>query len=82
MQKYARQGHLTPVDQEQVPVYGRIAEFMLNDPIDGEQSIIPELIRSGGPIPKGSEGRRGASASASTGTGSKLESDAMATISG
>ena len=54
--KYARQGHLTPVDQEQVPVYGRIAEFMLNDPIDGEQSIIPELIRSAGPIPKGSEG--------------------------
>ena len=56
--KYARQGHLTPVDQEQVPVYGRIAEFMLNDPIDGEQSIVPELIRSGGPIPKGTKATR------------------------
>lgn len=49
----------TALSAELGPVYHRIAEFILNDPIDGEQSIIPQLLRSGASLPKGSKpGRR------------------------
>src|SRR5262249_14118652 len=37
----------SPLSKELHPVYHRIAEFMLNDPINGEQSIIPKLITTG-----------------------------------
>jgi hypothetical protein len=37
----------TSVTAELKPVYHRIAEFILNDPVNGEQSIIPKLITSG-----------------------------------
>jgi hypothetical protein len=43
----------TALSAELRPVYHRIAEFVLNDPIDGEQSIIPKLIGSGENLPKG-----------------------------
>ncbi len=34
-------------------VYEHIAQFMLNSPIDGEQSVVPKLIKSGDTLPKG-----------------------------
>lgn len=43
----------TTLTVELKPVYHRIAEFVLNDPVDGEQSIIPKLIGSGASLPKG-----------------------------
>ncbi|MFZ0871460.1 MAG: DUF4157 domain-containing protein [Rhodanobacter sp.] len=35
------------------PVYNRIAQFILNTPIDGEQSVIPRLITTSDTLPKG-----------------------------
>jgi len=35
------------LDAQLSPVYHRIAEFMLNTPINGEQSIIPKIITQG-----------------------------------
>lgn len=40
------------------PVYNRIAQFILNSPIDGEQSIIPKLITTGDTLPKGGKATR------------------------
>ena len=40
------------------PVYTRIAQFILNNPIDGEQSIIPKLITTGETLPKGQKSSR------------------------
>lgn len=48
----------TRLSTELRPVYHRIAEFILNDPIDGEQSIIPKLITSGTSLPKGGKPTR------------------------
>ena len=48
----------TALSVELGPVYTNIAEFMLNDPIDGEQSIIPSLIGSGENLPKGGKANR------------------------
>jgi len=45
-------------DKEIGPVYPRIAEFILNDPIDGEQSIIPKLIMTMKNLPKDATGGR------------------------
>ena len=45
-------------DKEIGPVYPRIAEFILNDPIDGEQSIIPKLITTMKNLPKDATGGR------------------------
>ena len=44
-------------DKEIGPVYPRIAEFILNDPIDGEQSIIPKLITTMKNLPNATGGR-------------------------
>ena len=52
------QGTETTLSTELRPVYHNIAEFMLNDPIDGEQSIIPKLIGSGDSLPKGGKPTR------------------------
>ena len=35
-------------DELLTPVYDRIAEFILNDPVNGQQSIIPQIITQGG----------------------------------
>jgi hypothetical protein len=40
------------------PVYNRIAQFILNSPIDGEQSIIPKLITTGDTLPQGGKATR------------------------
>ncbi len=48
----------TTLSKELRPVYHRIAEFILNDPIGGEQSIIPKLIGSGSSLPKGGKPTR------------------------
>jgi hypothetical protein len=41
----------TAFDNEIRPVYHRIAAFVLNDPVGGEDSIIPKLITSGAVLP-------------------------------
>lgn len=46
------------VDKEVGPVYTRIAEFILNDPIDGQQSVIPKLITTGKNLPATSTATR------------------------
>jgi len=38
----------TSLDTQLGPVYNRIAEFMLNSPVGGQQSIIPKNITQGG----------------------------------
>jgi hypothetical protein len=43
------------LDAELKPVFHRIAEFILNDPIDGEQSIIPKIITTGSNLPASSK---------------------------
>jgi Domain of unknown function (DUF4157) len=48
----------TQLSKEVGPVYTRIAQFILNSPIDGEQSIIPKLITTGQPLPKGQKSSR------------------------
>jgi len=63
-------------DKETGPVYPRIAEFMLNDPIDGEQSIIPKLITTGKNLPKDAAGGK-ADRVAQYWDRLKSESDAM-----
>jgi hypothetical protein len=63
-------------DKETAPVYPRIAEFMLNDPIDGEQSIIPKLITTGNNLPKDAAGGK-ADRVAQYWDRLKAESDAM-----
>jgi hypothetical protein len=40
------------------PIYNRIAQFILNSPIDGEQSIIPKLIATGDTLPQGGNATR------------------------
>jgi hypothetical protein len=45
------QAGTSEADKETLPVYKRIAEFILNDPIDGDQSIIPRLIKTGANLP-------------------------------
>lgn len=52
------QSGTSAADKETGPVYKRIAEFILNDPIDGEQSIIPKLITTGKNLPKDATGGR------------------------
>jgi hypothetical protein len=51
-------GKLTKLSQELFPVYHHIAEFILNEPIDGEQSIVPKLITSGKSLPQGGKSTR------------------------
>ena len=51
-------GSETNLSTELRPVYHRIAEFILNDPIDGEQSIIPKLIASDQNLPAKSKASR------------------------
>ena len=51
-------GSETNLSTELRPVYHRIAEFILNDPIDGEQSIIPKLIASEQNLPAKSKASR------------------------
>jgi hypothetical protein len=46
------------MDAQLAPVYHHIAEFMLNDPIGTEQSIIPTVIGSGGGMTATSTGGR------------------------
>lgn len=46
------------VDREVGPVYTNIATLMLNDPIDGHQSIIPVLITQGKNLPSTSNATR------------------------
>lgn len=47
------------IDAQTAPVYHRIAEFILNSPIGSQQSIVPTLITSNGPLQAGgSTGRR------------------------
>jgi hypothetical protein len=51
-----RSKQLNPVRLLQLelqPVYNRIAQFILNSPIGGEQSIIPKLITTGSTLPPG-----------------------------
>ncbi len=48
----------TALSKELGPVYTRIAQFILNSPIDGEQSIIPKLITTGETLPKGQKSSR------------------------
>lgn len=48
----------TQLSKEVGPVYTRIAQFILNNPIDGEQSIIPKLITTGETLPKGQKSSR------------------------
>ncbi len=48
----------TTLSKELRPVYHRIAEFILNDPIDGEQSVIPKTITTDANLPKGSKVNR------------------------
>ena len=53
--------HLNPtrlLQLELQPVYNRIAKFILNSPIDGEQSIIPKLITTGDTLPQGGKATR------------------------
>ena len=57
----------TPFDIEIRPVYHRIAAFILNEPIGGKDSIIPELITPGRCSPT-RPARAAATASASTTT--------------
>ncbi|MBA2372638.1 MAG: hypothetical protein H0V74_00345 [Chloroflexi bacterium] len=48
------------IDVQTGPVYHRIAEFIINRPIGGQQSIIPTLLRPGQPLTAGGPtGRRG-----------------------
>jgi hypothetical protein len=58
MHEGEERGSETALSRELRPVYHRIAEFILNDPIDGEQSIIPKLIGSGENLPKGGQATR------------------------
>src|SRR4029453_15785424 len=51
-------GRATRLSIELLPVYNRIADFMLNEPIDGKASAIPELIGSGDNLPKGGKATR------------------------
>jgi hypothetical protein len=46
------------LDAELGPVFHKIAEFVLNDPIDGEQSIVPNVITSGTNLPASSKATR------------------------
>ncbi len=46
------------LQSELQPVYQRIAQFILNAPIDGEQSVIPRLITTGDTLPKGTKASR------------------------
>jgi hypothetical protein len=48
----------TQLSKEVGPVYTRIAQFILNSPIDSEQSIIPKLITTGDTLPKGQKSSR------------------------
>jgi hypothetical protein len=48
----------TELSKELRPVYHRIAEFILNDPIDGEQSVIPKLITNDQNLPQSSRATR------------------------
>ena len=48
----------TALSKELGPVYTRIAQFILNSPIDGEQSVIPKLITTGDTLPKGQKSSR------------------------
>ena len=64
------------VDKELGPVYKEIAEFILNDPIDGEQSIIPKVITLNQNLPKSATGGR-AERLGQYWDRLKLESDAM-----
>ena len=47
----------TSLDTQLAPVYNRIAEFMLNTPIRGQQSIIPSIITQGGSLTGTRQGR-------------------------
>jgi len=46
------------LQEELQPVYNHIAQFILNSPIDGEQSVIPRLITTGDTLPKGGRATR------------------------
>jgi hypothetical protein len=69
------------LDAQLGPVYHRIAEFMLNAPLGGQQSIIPTLITQGGNLP-GSAARSRADRIADYYDRLKIESEAMANYFG